>query len=70
MGVVLRALDEKLHRVVAIKVLAPELAVSPTEATARELLQHRLQQVRGRAVFEPIEGARRFSLAAKSSPRE
>lgn len=33
MGVVLRAFDEKLHRVVAIKVMAPELA---TSATARK----------------------------------
>ncbi len=32
-GIVLRAFDEKLHRIVAIKVLAPELAVS---GTARE----------------------------------
>ncbi|HEV3145336.1 MAG TPA: serine/threonine-protein kinase, partial [Gemmataceae bacterium] len=30
MGVVLRAFDEKLHRIVAIKVMAPELAVSGT----------------------------------------
>src|SRR5688572_18870735 len=30
MGVVLRALDEKLHRVVAVKVMAPPLAVSTT----------------------------------------
>jgi hypothetical protein len=29
MGVVLRAFDEKLHRVVAIKVMAPQLAASP-----------------------------------------
>jgi tRNA A-37 threonylcarbamoyl transferase component Bud32/mono/diheme cytochrome c family protein len=33
MGVVLKAFDEKLHRVVAIKVIAPELA---TSATARQ----------------------------------
>jgi hypothetical protein len=33
MGVVLRAFDEKLHRVVAIKVMAPELAAS---ASARQ----------------------------------
>ena len=33
MGIVLRAFDEKLHRVVAIKVLAPQLA---TSATARK----------------------------------
>src|SRR5262249_59320360 len=33
MGVVLKALDPALHRVVAIKVLAPQLAVS---ATARK----------------------------------
>jgi WD40 repeat protein/tRNA A-37 threonylcarbamoyl transferase component Bud32 len=33
MGVVLKAFDEKLHRVVAIKVLAPQLA---TSATARQ----------------------------------
>ena len=32
MGIVLRAFDEKLHRVVAIKVMAPQLA---TSATAR-----------------------------------
>jgi serine/threonine protein kinase len=32
MGVVLRAFDEKLHRVVAVKVMAPQLA---TNATAR-----------------------------------
>jgi hypothetical protein len=32
-GIVLRAFDEKLHRVVAIKVLAPELAIS---ASARQ----------------------------------
>src|SRR5262249_10269666 len=30
MGVVLKGFDEKLHRVVAIKVLAPEMAVSGT----------------------------------------
>jgi hypothetical protein len=29
MGVVLKAFDEKLHRVVAVKVMAPELAASP-----------------------------------------
>ena len=33
MGIVLRAFDEKLHRVVAIKVMAPQLA---TNATARK----------------------------------
>jgi WD40 repeat protein/serine/threonine protein kinase len=33
MGVVLKAFDEKLHRVVAVKVMAPELA---TSATARK----------------------------------
>ena len=33
MGIVLRAFDEKLHRVVAIKVMAPQLA---TSATARK----------------------------------
>jgi hypothetical protein len=33
MGVVLRAFDEKLHRVVAVKVMAPQLA---TNATARK----------------------------------
>jgi WD40 repeat protein/tRNA A-37 threonylcarbamoyl transferase component Bud32 len=33
MGVVLKAFDEKLHRIVAIKVMAPELA---TSATARK----------------------------------
>src|SRR5262249_37431138 len=33
MGIVLRAFDERLHRVVAIKVLAPQLA---TSATARK----------------------------------
>src|SRR4051812_26563508 len=33
MGVVLRAFDEKLHRVVAVKVMAPQLA---TSATARK----------------------------------
>src|SRR5688500_15279017 len=30
MGVVFKALDESLHRVVAIKAMAPELASSPT----------------------------------------
>jgi serine/threonine protein kinase len=30
MGIVLRALDPKLNRIVAVKVLAPELAVNPT----------------------------------------
>src|SRR5262245_4099412 len=29
MGIVLRAFDEKLHRIVAIKVMAPQLAASP-----------------------------------------
>jgi len=33
MGIVLRALDERLHRVVAIKVMAPQLA---TSAAARK----------------------------------
>jgi WD40 repeat protein len=33
LGIVLRAIDDKLHRIVAIKVLAPALAVSPDGRT-------------------------------------
>ncbi len=40
MGVVLKAFDQTLHRVVAVKVMAPELAVS---GTARERFQREAQ---------------------------
>src|SRR5438477_1196364 len=40
MGIVLRAFDDKLHRVVAIKVMAAQLA---TNATARKRFQREAQ---------------------------
>ena len=35
MGIVVRAFDDKLHRVVAIKALSPQLAAIPSAATIR-----------------------------------